>query len=500
MTGGTEISARAIDLVEEMMDHGHLPALSTNANEICAIAGHSNTCVADLAAIIMRDCGMTANILTTTNSALYSPRVPIKTISAAVSFLGFHRVRTLVLGLELFREGAANARSQNLVRLYANSYFAGSFAQSLARDIGYSDPEEIFVAGLLCQLPSMALANSFPEKFREMENLIRESAVDQNQACVVVFGCGFDDICRALAQIYHIPGKVHEILAGEKQEDDKMLTLVVNAVKVSRLLFSDQPNGLDAVHDAEAILRKITGKDDFEVGDFIRKACDEDPNIGRYFNLAAEDIDIMVRILEWGKASPSRVMTGLSFQDGQLNSKDRDPEALIGHFLTELLIAQKKGKDINHMLMLAQEAIYRCVSDVHVILAFLDFKTHVLQGRFYAGSNSVIKASDFRINDTAIKSPLIKALSSPEITEWQAGKDHPLGLPAFITRKLKLRRAAIAPIMVNGRGIGIHFIGRAREEEFTDQELVWVEQIAERVADAFLLHAQQAKSFTSKTL
>jgi HD-like signal output (HDOD) protein len=501
MLHGTEISGRAIDLVESMMNGGHLPVLNDNANEICAITGDSNTCVADLAAVIMRDCGMTSNILTTTNSSLYCPRQPIKTVSAAVSFLGFHRIRTLVLGLELFREGAKNARSRNLMRLYANSYFAGSFAQSLARKIGYSEPEEIFIAGLLSQLPSMALANNFPEKFREMEDLIAEGTVDMNKACVVVFGCAYTDICRALAQVYRIPGKVHDILAGEKRNEEKMFALVETAVLVSRFLFSEASCDPDCITKAEEALREITGQEDFAIGEFIRQACADDENIGRFFNLADDDIDIMVRILEWGKASPSRIMSGITYQDEAEAEENRDPESQIGHFITELHMAQKNKQDINHILMLAQEGLFRCITDSHVILAFVDFKKNTLQGKFYAGSHPVVKATDFHIKCGTSKSPITKALANQGATEWSQGANGPLGLPTFITRKLRLKRALMIPIIVNERSIGLHFVGRSEDAEFTAQEQIWFEQIAERVSKSFSQHAKQAaKAFTSKTI
>jgi HD-like signal output (HDOD) protein len=75
----------------------------------------------------MRDTGLTTNVLTTINSALYGLKFPVKTVTSAVSLLGFEKVRALALGLTLFQETNPNSRDQKMLSLYAASYFSGSF-------------------------------------------------------------------------------------------------------------------------------------------------------------------------------------------------------------------------------------------------------------------------------------------------------------------------------------------------------------------------------------
>jgi HD-like signal output (HDOD) protein len=73
------------------------------------------------------------DLLATANSITYSPRYPIKTVSYAVTFLGFEKVRFIALGLSMSKQTMKTAKTRQLVQLYDSSYFSGSFAMSLAK-------------------------------------------------------------------------------------------------------------------------------------------------------------------------------------------------------------------------------------------------------------------------------------------------------------------------------------------------------------------------------
>ena len=64
----------------------------------------------------MRDAGLTSNILSTINSALYGLKYPVKTVTASVGLLGFEKVRQLALGLTLFQETIPNKKDQKVIK------------------------------------------------------------------------------------------------------------------------------------------------------------------------------------------------------------------------------------------------------------------------------------------------------------------------------------------------------------------------------------------------
>jgi len=198
------------NLIEEMRNKGSLPALNETVLEISRLARKQDSSAPDLAAVIMRDCGLASSLLATVNSADYARRLPVQTISAAVTYLGFDKVYLRALGLGLFRHTMASLQKRKLLKLYATSYFSGTLAMSLAYAGNLDSPEEVFIAGLLYRLPGMSLAHTFPDHFLEMETLINEKGLTLNQACLEIFKLRYDVICDAVLALYHLPEAVEQ--------------------------------------------------------------------------------------------------------------------------------------------------------------------------------------------------------------------------------------------------------------------------------------------------
>ncbi len=474
-------------IMEKMRDKDSLPALSESVLEISRLARNPETSSADLASVIMRDCGLTTSLLVTVNSSLYTPVSPIETVTSAVTFIGFDKVYLLAIGLTIFKNTMETLRKKKLLKLYASSYFSGSLAMSLANEYQYPNPEEIFVAGLLYRLPRMSLANTFPKRFHAMEKLVHENNMTYNQACLKVFKVRYDDICNAIMELYRLPGKVSKIFAGKESSGDVLVSLIHEAASVASMLFQDKAGGKTMISEVEARIRPLLKNDEFSIAEFIKNTCKADKNITRFFNLNQDDVEIMVNLLEWGKANPAEVVTNLSFGEAiekEVTTKDK-PELLVGQFLTELSLCRRQGGDINQILMLAQEALYRCLAGSEIFVAFLDSNKSVLIGRFYAGSSLKIKAENFRIDVKKKKdSPIVQCLAQQILLHWMSDQK-PLHLPFVITKYLKLKHSVIVPIVVSGQPIGVYFIGRIGKDPFNDREQAWIELIIDHVEMGF---------------
>jgi len=476
----TEIEI-AHKIVKEMMSNGSLPALTENVSDICSITDDSDTGSADLAAVIMRDCGLTANLLTTANSIMYSPRYPIKTVSGAVTFLGFEKVRALALGLAIFKQSLKSFRTQSLIRMYANSYFSGSFAMSLAMESNVSEPEEVFVAGLLHQLPRMALANTYPEEYKRMTCIITEIQHTEDNACLEVFGASYKMLCQVLAEVYNLPGTITEVLTGSSS--GKIISIINEATAMANMLFSDTPGGKEELQATEQRVRNLTCNPNFSVPKFIQKTCNQDGNMKTFFNMEKDDIEIMVKLLEWGKVNPASVASRMNFEAE--DEEKECPDVLIGHYLTEMMMIRKREGDLNKVLMLGQEALYKCLPDSYIFMSFIEVKLSCIKAKFYAGDDPKVKAADFKVSLNKTKSPLINCLKSASFMKWAVGEGD-LALPMLTHNTMELNHAIFAPIMVGSSPIGLYFAGRKKSEpEFTSNEEIWLEEIAEQVGRTF---------------
>jgi len=472
------------ELIEEMRSKGNLPAINENVQAITQITHQSHTRAVDLATVIMRDCGLTSNILATANSVMYRPRYPIKTVTYAVTFLGFEKVRSLALGLSMFNQTMKTAKTQQLGQLYASSYFSGAFASSLAAKNKADNPEEIFVAGLLYRLPWLALANTFPKKFKEMEKLISDKNISNNNACKQVFGVEYDEICNALTNIYNLPDKVAKVLRNDDDASDPLIALIRESGHISNMLFSNNLGGEKAMEKTEARIKKILGNNEFNISDFIKDTCEQDANVARFFNLEKDDVDMMVKALEWGKGNPAQIAGKVSFGDALTEEeKPEDPDSLIGQFLTDLMIACRKSTEINQVLMLAQEALYRCLVGTEIFTAFFNKSKTMMTGRFYAGKDTRLKAEDFKISMIDNNSPIVKSINNKETAVFN------LTERSFQISLLKnhshFKTAMISPIMTKDLVIGVYFVARANDIPFSEKEIAWFEQIVIYVGQAF---------------
>jgi HD-like signal output (HDOD) protein len=472
------------ELIEEMRSKGNLPAINENVQAITQITNQSHTRSVDLSTVIMRDCGLTSNILATANSVMYRPRYPIKTVTYAVTFLGFEKVRSLALGLSMFNQTMKTAKTQQLGQLYASSYFSGAFASSLAAKNKADNPEEIFIAGLLYRLPWLALANTFPKKFKEMEILISDNNISNNKACKEVFGVEYDEICKALTNIYNLPDKVAKVLRNDDDDNDPLIALIRESGHISNMLFSNNLGGEKAMGKIEVRIKKILGTNEFNISDFIKDTCEQDSNVARFFNLEKEDVDMMVKALEWGKGNPAQIAGKVTLGDALTEEeKPEDPDSLIGQFLTDLMIACRKSTEINQVLMLAQEALYRCLFGTEIFTAFYNKSKTMMTGRFYAGKNSRMKAEDFKISMIDNNSPIVKSVNNKETAVFDlTERSFQISL---LKNQSHLKTAMISPILTRNLVIGAYFIARANDISFSEKEIAWFEQIVIYVGQAF---------------
>jgi hypothetical protein len=252
------------------------------------------------------------------------------------------------------------------------------------------------------------------------------------------------------------------------------------------MLFGDRSGGKNTLRKSERRIAKILARPKFSVTDLIRQTFETDANVKDFFNLSGDDVEMMVNILEWGKANPMEIVTHMDFGTTiDASTATETPEVLIGNYLTELALCRKRGGEINQLLMLAQEALFRCLPESEIFLAFLIKNPRpALQGKFYVGTVTSINAQDFAVPLDQPNSAIVRSLESLLPVDWHTGVDG-LGLPHSPFGKIPFKHAYLAPIVVNDKAIGICFTGRLKDEAFNERESVWIDQIVDYIAGAF---------------
>jgi HD-like signal output (HDOD) protein len=470
-------------MLAEMRSKGKLPALDANVATICSLTSAPEVATAELTSVILRDPALTADILSTANSAFYLREEPIRTISAAVLILGTECVRSLALGLGILKQLGRSAGDRNLHRLFACSYFSGMFAMAIGKKMGHRRAEELFVAGLLSQLPRLLLAHAYPERYAAMERRVAVEKLPLERVCEEVFGVGYSGLAGAIARYWNLPAALAAPLQAKTGADVSTLVLR-RAAHVADLMFGNEPGGATALAAAEHDIRGLLNDGEFRIGAFVEASCAADPNVQRFFRLAPKDVEMMVRIAEWGKANPAEVASGLTFGAPEPSAADQaaaDPAVLIGHYLTELTIAARRGTDINRVLLTGLEAIYRCVKPDGALLCFLDSAKQRLDGRFFMGSASHVRVTDYTVNLRDKNSPAVQSMRTKLAVQASVQRTMP---DPFLTQ-LNFDSVFLLPIIARGDSIGLCVVGRETAVPFAEQERMWMEAIVGTVASAF---------------
>ncbi len=477
---------KATELINQMAKNGRLPALDRNVHELCALTSDVETRMADLIAIIIRDAALTSGIIALANSAAYRPLLPVKTISGAVILLGFERVRTFALGMAIFKLSKENFKTRELYRLFTCSYFAGSLAMAIMHQIKGENPEEAFVFALLMELPKMLLANAFPEQYAKLQALLTNEMIDFDRACDVVFGATNDEILTAIIHNWKMPAAIAEFFKTRRNSNAPINKAVSLATEVADILFGNRVGGPEIMVKTTEELKLLLNKPDLVLSDFLVAICAADAVLSDFFALKPKDIEMMVKIAEWGKVSSAEVAAslaaGVALKEG--TRAIEEPKTLIGHFLSELMISVQKKRRLNTIMMIAQEAIYSCLKPACSFAAFCDPDRKFVAGRFYVGNNSAVKATDFNFALTERQYLVNRIFEHPEIIHANLRTQQILP-PQIWLEKFKLEYALIAPIMVYGKAIGLIFVGREGSSPFSSDEKLWLEAIASQISISF---------------
>lgn len=195
----------------------------------------------DLAEVIGRDVGMTAMLLRHVNSAFYGLNSTIGSIRQAVAYLGYTRVKSLVLSEELFkrRDWSMAPAGVDPDAMQQHAYCTAWLAATILED--HPRREDAFTAGLLHDVGKLILAHRLPE---QMAAVLRRCAEDQcglAEAERQEFGAGHAEMGAYVMMKWGLPYFVVEAVARHHDPnlDDAPSFNLVAAVHVANVLVAE---------------------------------------------------------------------------------------------------------------------------------------------------------------------------------------------------------------------------------------------------------------------
>src|SRR5579862_1398158 len=191
-----------------------VPPFCEHANDVIArtldLDGGSSS---GLARVVLRDLGLTSQILRAANSALYNRSGrPILSVPHGIVLLGWETLRNLVSAVR-YIEYFAN-RAPGLRELMMLSLLSAVHSREIAAAVGYPRPEEAHICGLFRNLGEVLIGCHCPEEYSKIILTMHEENIGARAACLRVMDFSWDEVGLRVASGWNMPSKVYLCLRG----------------------------------------------------------------------------------------------------------------------------------------------------------------------------------------------------------------------------------------------------------------------------------------------
>lgn len=190
-----------------------LPALPRNYMALNNALSDDHANVRDISRSIEQDIGMSAKLLQIVNSAFFGLARQLTSIEDAISYLGLHVIKTLVLSVEVFHtfEGKTMASSVDLESLHQHSLLTARIARRIS-----PIPEQgkdAFAAAILHDVGQLILAAWLPELISESVEAARAARTPLHVAEQELHGFSHAEVGAYLLGRWGLPYPMIEAVA-----------------------------------------------------------------------------------------------------------------------------------------------------------------------------------------------------------------------------------------------------------------------------------------------
>jgi putative nucleotidyltransferase with HDIG domain len=193
-------------LIEKVKDLPPLPVVVMRAMEMTL---DPNISVHNLQQVISQDQALSAKILRIVNSAMYSLRREISTVSHAVAILGLETVKSIIMAASVEHVfQTANDLSTKLMT--DHSWGTALAARAIARRVRYEKAEEALVCGLMHDIGKPVMLNNLRSRYTEILSQVYNGNSSFHQIELLTFGFSHAHVGALLARKWNFPPQLAE--------------------------------------------------------------------------------------------------------------------------------------------------------------------------------------------------------------------------------------------------------------------------------------------------
>lgn len=208
------------DKLRQMADTvSELPPMPPVTSKVLSLLSNPDYDQQALANLISMDPSIMASLLKVSNSALYRAAEKITTVNEAVKRLGPKVIKSIIIAAStrsLFPGGDSDFRLLSNP-LWLHSKECAVIARRIAMESNVSDPEEIFVGGLLHDIGKLAILMKNTDDYRRLQNSNTLSGQAGLEAERIALGYTHSDVGEMLMNQWNMP---EELLLHVKHHHD----------------------------------------------------------------------------------------------------------------------------------------------------------------------------------------------------------------------------------------------------------------------------------------
>ncbi len=441
-----------------------LPALGHTVESLSGILSSKKATANDLSNIILADPGMTSTILRVANSAYYrTSDGEITTVSRAVVLLGFEAIRCLSMSVSVMDKLLKGEVRERQLELIAQSMFAASQAKSLAIKKNYPNPEEIFIATLLYNLGEMTFWCFSSQESDKLDKLLKDPNIPRAIAEKEALGFRFSTLTKELSLQWNLGDTVREALI---YNDGRSGSPEARNVVLSHQIESAIRRGWDS-----PVLNWVYQR----TSDFVEAPVEEVAEIVEdTAEKSQETADTMGIDMKWRVAPPKTQDEFDNIKQTQINNANKVQPELQNQITSEIEKMISAKPDVQLILRMILEGIHRGGVMDRTVLAILTPARDKLMVRFQLGDedHQISKRFHFNLNNSNYRlfPYLMKNHKKPAwINPSTEGKLRDM-LSHEVFHLLGHNEFLAAPLVLNGKDIGIIISDRANSQRKIDME------------------------------
>ena len=186
-----------------------LPPLPTVVMRAMEMALDPNASVRNLQQVISQDQALSAKMLRIVNSAMYSLRREVSTVSHAVAVLGLETVKSVIMAASVERV-FTTAKDLGTKLMSDHSWGTALAARAIARRVRYENPEEALICGLMHDIGKPVFLQNFQAQYREIISEVYKGESNFHQLELLTFGFSHAHVGSLLARKWNFPAQLAE--------------------------------------------------------------------------------------------------------------------------------------------------------------------------------------------------------------------------------------------------------------------------------------------------